>query len=135
MGSRRRVRRLVVGGVEYGWCFGHRHDRVRGYPGCSSKVTLWRPGSRARLRLVFRPASDRVIADSYFDEGAVVRMPDREYLNLYEPGTVRVLLDEALVRGPFPAVGSVEVDGWPLFDAARPQVPPDRRWRPEPEIP
>ncbi|MGW0999357.1 hypothetical protein ACWD5V_40045 [Streptomyces sp. NPDC002523] len=123
--GRRRVRRMVVGGIAYGWCFGHRHDRVRGYPGCTSSVTLWRPGSRACLRLVFRPASDRVIADGYFDEGAVVRMPDRECLNLHEPGSVRALLDEALVRGLFPAAGTVEVDGWPLFDAVRPQDPPD----------
>ncbi|KUM91076.1 hypothetical protein AQI88_38485 [Streptomyces cellostaticus] len=75
---------------------------------------------------MFRPASDRVIADGYFDEGAVVRLPDREYLNLHEPGSVRALLDEALVRGHFPATGSVEVDGWPLFHRVRPQDPPDR---------
>ncbi|MGW7381079.1 hypothetical protein [Streptomyces sp. NPDC054794] len=125
--SRRRVRRMVVGGTVYGWCFGHRHDRVRGYPGCSSTVTLWRAGTRARLRLVFKPASDRAIADGYFDEGAAVRLPDREYLNLHERGSVRALLDEALVRELFPATGSVEVDGWPLFDAVRPSGPPDRK--------
>ncbi|EST27933.1 hypothetical protein M878_23945 [Streptomyces roseochromogenus subsp. oscitans DS 12.976] len=114
---------MVLGGTVYGWCFWHRHDRVRGYPGCSSTVTLWRPGSRARLRLVFRPASDRIIADGCHDEGAAIRLPDREYLNLHEPGSVRALLDEALARGLFPAAGPVEaeVDGWPLFDAVRPQ--------------
>ncbi|MFE4411052.1 hypothetical protein [Streptomyces sp. NPDC056821] len=117
---------MVVGSTMYGWCFGHRHDRVRGYPGCSSTVTLWRPGSRARLRLVFRPGPDRNIADHYFDEGAVVRLPDREYLNLHAPGSVRALLDEALARELFPAAGSVEVDGWPLFDAVTPQDPADR---------
>ncbi|MEV5878474.1 hypothetical protein AB0L75_30470 [Streptomyces sp. NPDC052101] len=123
MGSRRRVRRIAVGGTVYGWCFGHRHDRVRGYPGCSSTVTLWRPGSRACLRLVFQPASDRVIG--YLDEGAVMRLPDREHLNLHEPGSVRALLDEALVCGLFPATGQVEVDGWPLFDTVRPKDPLD----------
>ncbi|MEU6514104.1 hypothetical protein [Streptomyces sp. NPDC046978] len=115
---------MAVGGIVYGWCFGHRHDRVRGYPGCSSMVTLWRSGSRTCLRLVFQPASDRAIADGYFDEGAVVRLSDREYLNLHEPGSVRALLDEVLIRGLFPAAGSAEVDGWPLFDAVRPQGPP-----------
>ncbi|MEV7687358.1 hypothetical protein ACFW1F_12770 [Streptomyces bungoensis] len=79
--SRRRVRRLVAGGTVYGWCFAHRHDRVRGHAGCGSTVTLWRAGSPARLRLVFRPGPGRVVADGYFDEGAAVRLPDREYLN------------------------------------------------------
>ncbi|MFB8176237.1 hypothetical protein ACFC8N_09170 [Streptomyces sp. NPDC055966] len=32
-----------------------------------------------------------------------MRLPDREYLNLHEPGGVRALLDEALARGLFPA--------------------------------
>ncbi|MFF5404155.1 hypothetical protein ACFY8K_15425 [Streptomyces misionensis] len=123
MGSRRRVRRLAVRGTVYGWCFGHRHDRVRGYTACSSTLTLWRTGNRACLRLLFRPASDRAIADGYFDEGAVVRLPDREYLNLHEPGSVRALLDEALARGLFPTTGTAEVDGWPLFDAVRPRHP------------
>ncbi|MGW5125384.1 hypothetical protein ACWEQ7_15270 [Streptomyces sp. NPDC004069] len=66
---------------------------------------------------MFRPGRDWVIVDGYFDEGAAVRLPDREYLNLHEPGSVRALLDEALAREVFPAAGSVEVDGWPLFDA------------------
>ncbi|MEU6010499.1 hypothetical protein [Streptomyces sp. NPDC047453] len=117
---------MVVGSTMYGWCFAHRHDRVRGYPGCSSTVTLWRPGSRTRLRLVFRPGPDRIISDSYFDEGAVVRLPDREFLNLFAPASVRALLDEALARELFPATGSVEVDGWPLFDAVTPQDLPGR---------
>jgi hypothetical protein len=126
MGSRRRVRLMVVGGTVYGWCFGHRHDRVRGYPGCSSTVTLWRPGSRGRVRLVFRPGPGRAIADGYFDEGAAVRLSDQEYLNLHEPGSVRALLDVVLAGGLFPAETSVEIDGWPVFDAARPAELPRR---------
>jgi len=118
---------MVADGTVYGWCFAHRHDRARGYPGCSSTVTLWRHGSRARLRLVFRPGRERVIADGYFDEGAAVRLPDRAYVNLHEPGSVRALLDEALARGLVPATGTVEVDGWPLFDAVTPLRPPDGR--------
>ncbi|MEU6340069.1 hypothetical protein ABZ883_03855 [Streptomyces sp. NPDC046977] len=127
MGSRRRVRRMVAGGTVYGWCFGHRHDQVRGYPGCRSTVTLWRAGSRARLRLVFRPGPGRVVAEGYFDQGAAVRLPDRAHLNLHEPGRVRALLDEALARGLFPAAGMVEADGWPLFDAVMPHVLPGGR--------
>lgn len=114
---------MVVDGTAYGWCFGHRHDRVRGYRGCTSTVTLWHLGSRSYLRLVFRPGSERIIADGYFEEGAAARLPDRAYLNLHEPGSVRALLDEALARGLFPPAGSVEVDGWPLFDAVMPQDP------------
>ncbi|MEV5610232.1 hypothetical protein [Streptomyces sp. NPDC052225] len=118
MGSRRRVRRLVADGTEYMWCFSHRHDRVRGYPGCANTLTLWRAGSRARLRLVFRPGPGRIISDGYFAEGDVVRMPGQVCLNLHEPGTVRQLLDEALTRGLYPeAPRTVEVDAWPLFDA------------------
>ncbi|MGI5326912.1 hypothetical protein [Actinomadura nitritigenes] len=111
---------MMVDGAVYGWCFAHRHDRVRGYPGCSSTVTLWRRGGSGRLRLVFRPEHDRVIADGYFDEGAAIRLPDRAYLNLYEPGSVRALLEEAVADGVWPDAGTVEVDGWPLFDAVTP---------------
>jgi hypothetical protein len=126
VGSRRRRRRMVADGALYGWCFGHWHDRARGYLGCKSTVTLWRPESRARLRLVFRPGPGRAIADGYFDEGAVVRLPDRAHMNLHEPGSVRALLDEALARGLFPVTGAAEADGWPLFDAVTPQDPTDR---------
>lgn len=121
----------MADGVAYGWCFGHRHDRVRGYPGCRSTVTLWRLEGGACLRLVFRPGRDRVVADGYFDEGAAIRLPDREYLNLYEAGNVRALLDESLARGLFPTRGTARVDAWPLFDAvtarARVVLPADGR--------
>jgi hypothetical protein len=40
-------------------------------------------------------------------------------LNLHEPGAVRALLDAASARGWQPGVPqSVEVDGWPLLEAA-----------------
>ncbi|WP_037605526.1 hypothetical protein [Streptacidiphilus rugosus] len=124
MGRKRRVRSLVVDGTEYRWCFGHRWDPVRGYPGSRSTVTLWRPEGVARLRLVFRPTTDRHIADGFFDEGAAVRLPDRAYVNLHEPGNVRALFEEAMARGLFPQSGQAEADGWPLFDALRPQPAP-----------
>jgi hypothetical protein len=65
----------------------------------------------------------RVIADGYFDEGAAMRLPDRAYLNLYEPGSVRALLEEAMADGVWPDAGTIEVDGWPLFDAVTPLDP------------
>lgn len=74
----------MADGAVYGWCFGHRHDRVRGHPGCGvipgcgSTVPLWRLEGGACLRLVFRPGPDRVVADGNFDEGAAIRLPDRE---------------------------------------------------------
>ncbi|MEV4253983.1 hypothetical protein AB0J52_12560 [Spirillospora sp. NPDC049652] len=74
---------------------------------------------------MFKTEPDRLIADAYFDEGAAMRLPDRAYLNLHEPGTVRALLDEAVAGGLWPSAGTAEVDGWPLFDAVVPLVTPD----------
>ncbi|MFI6347508.1 hypothetical protein [Streptomyces sp. NPDC050560] len=123
MGSKRRRRRLVADGTVYGWCFWHRHDRRRGHAGCSSTLTLWRPDSTARLRLVFHRAPGRLIADGYLTEGAAMRLPDGAYLNLHEPKNVRSLLDEALTSGLFPKTGTTETTGWPLFDALLPPPP------------
>ena len=47
----------------------------------------------------------------------MIRLPDRAYLNLYEPGTVRRLLDAAASDLALCAGQRVEVDGWPYFDA------------------
>ncbi|MFD8937393.1 hypothetical protein ACFV0R_19445 [Streptomyces sp. NPDC059578] len=50
-------------------------------------------------------------------------------LNLHEPGAVRALLDAASARGWQPGQQpAVEVDGWPLLDAAvaRAEAPPER---------
>lgn len=113
---------MVVGDSAYGWAFGHRHDRVPGYPGCASVLTLWRIEGGTLLRLVFRPDAERVIADGYFEEGTVLRLPDRACLSLHEPGSVRALLDVAVAQGLFPRTGKVEADGWPLFDVVRPPV-------------
>ena len=105
----RRVRRLVVGDVAWRWTV-----RQRVEPGCLT-LTLFREGTRRRLVLVFRPGPERVVSNTYFDAGALMRLPDRSYLNLFEPGTVRRLLDAA--TGSYLPERDAEVDGWPYFDS------------------
>ncbi|MGW3463008.1 hypothetical protein ACWDE9_26945 [Streptomyces olivaceoviridis] len=118
MGNDRRVRRLVVNEVV--WCWTVR-QRVRpDYADCQLSLSLFPElsahGVRRRLTLVFAPGPDRIVSNSYFEAGTVVRLPDRTWLNLYEPGTVRRLLDAAApaldIRS---SVQNLEVDGWPYF--------------------
>ena len=106
----RRVRRLVVGDVTWRWTV-----RQRDKPNCGLTLSLFPEGRRHRLVLVFRPGPDRVVSNTYFDAGALVRLPDRSYLNLFEPGTVRRLLDAATSALDVPTQPT-EVDGWPYFD-------------------
>jgi hypothetical protein len=88
------------------------------YEDCSLTLSLFREGTRQRLVFVFRPGPDRVVSNTYFDAGALVRLPDRSYLNLFEPGTVRRLLDAATpTMSPGVREQVTEVDGWPYFDA------------------
>lgn len=118
MGNDRRVRRLVVN--EAVWCWTVRQRVRRDYADCRLTLSLFPEvsarGVRRRLALVFVPGPDRIVSNSYFEAGTVVRLPDRAWLNLYEPGTVRGLLDVAApaldVR---PSVQNLEVDGWPHF--------------------
>jgi hypothetical protein len=112
----RRLRRLVVDDATWYWTV---RQRVKpAYEDCRLTLSLYPEGKRRRLALIFRPASDRIISNCYFLSGTVVRLPDHSHLNLYEPGTVRRLLDAAA-----PALGLsaseqvVEVDGWQYFDA------------------
>lgn len=89
------------------------------YDHCRLKLSLYPQGPRRRrLVLVFGPSEDRVVSNCYFDSGALVRLPDHTYLNLHEPGTVRRLLDAAAPNLDLdPSSQTVEVDGWPYFDA------------------
>ncbi|MFG1911729.1 hypothetical protein [Kribbella sp. NPDC048928] len=67
---------------------------------------------------MFRPGADRVVSNTYFEAGTVARLPDRNYLNLFEPGTVRRLLDAAASELDLSALEQqTELDGWPYFDA------------------
>ncbi|MFF9483361.1 hypothetical protein [Streptomyces sp. NPDC014676] len=130
MGNERRVRRLVANGTVWHWTV---RQRVRpDYPDCRVTLSLFPEapahGVRRRLSLVFAPGPDRVISNAYFEAGTVVRLSDRAWLNLYEPGTVRRLLDAAApVLESSPSVRDLEVDGWTCFteavDRAAPGTP------------
>jgi hypothetical protein len=109
-----RLRRLVVGEATWYWTI--RQQVKPDYAACSITLTLYPEGTRRRLVLIFRPRQDRIISQYHFESGALIRLPDHAALNLYEPGTVRRLLDAAasdLARCPG---HPVEVDGWPYFD-------------------
>lgn len=70
------------------------------------------------LTVSWRPDSDRIIPNCYFLSGTVVRLPDHSCLNLYEPGTVRRLLEAAAPTSAlFASEQVIEVDGWQYFDA------------------
>ncbi|WP_079047909.1 hypothetical protein [Streptomyces hirsutus] len=118
MGDDRRIRRLVVNGAVWYWTV---RQRVRpDYADCRVTLSLWPEASaqnvRRRLSLVFAPGPGRIVSNSYFEAGTLVRLPDRAWLNLYEPGTVRRLLDAAapVLENPS-SVQNLEVDGWPYF--------------------
>lgn len=112
-----RLRRLVVGDTTWHWTIRQR-SRVA-YDHCHLKLSLYPDGPRGRrLVLLFSPAENRVVSNCYFDSGALVRRSDHTYLNLHEPGTVRRLLDAAAPALTLhPTAQTVELDGWPYFDA------------------
>lgn len=125
MRSDRRLRRLVVDEhTVYLWAFRHRHDRAAGVgaPDCRHVLSLYREGSRVRTAFVFRAGPGHTISEGSWDQGWLVGTTgddDRKWLNLYEPGAVRLLVDEAAARGLLPADGarsSRELDGWPLLE-------------------
>lgn len=112
----RRLRRLVVGDVTWRWTVRQRVKPT--YEDRALTLSLFPEGTRRRLVFVFRPGPDRVVSNTYFDAGALMRLPDRSYLNLFEPGTVRRLLDAATsTLGDSLPEQDTEVDGWPYFDS------------------
>ncbi|MDC2950051.1 hypothetical protein [Streptomyces heilongjiangensis] len=124
MKENRRLRRMVVGNSTWHWTVRRRSHRTHGH--CLLKLTLYPEGPRRRLVLVFAPAENRVVSSCYFAAGDLVRLPDRTGLNLYEPATVRRLLDAAspaLDRSP--SAHTVELDGWPYFDTITAPPPAD----------
>ncbi|MBL0887171.1 hypothetical protein [Myceligenerans indicum] len=119
MRNDRRVRRLVVDEAVWRWTV--RRQVSPDYADCRLTLSLFPEAAaqrvRRRLALVFAPGADRIISNGYFEAGTVIRLPDRARLNLYEPGTVRRLLDAAgAVLDLQPSVPNLEVDGWPYFD-------------------
>ncbi|MDA3643156.1 hypothetical protein LZ318_19210 [Saccharopolyspora indica] len=122
MGDERRLRRLVVDGDTWHWIV---RQQVRpSYPDCRLLLTFFTPeghrgGARRRLTLVFAPAPDKIISNSHFESGTVLRLPGREHLNLHEPGVARRLLDaSAPVLQQRPGERTVELDGWQYFTEA-----------------
>ncbi|MFI8091365.1 hypothetical protein ACIF9R_24095 [Streptomyces sp. NPDC086080] len=120
MGNDRRVRRLMVDGSVWHWTV---RQRVRpDYADCRVTLALFPEtsarGGRRRLSLVFTPGPHGVISNAYVEAGTVIRLPDRAWLNLYEPGTVRRLLDVAAPALEIPSSPrNPEVDGWACFAA------------------
>ncbi|GGX09493.1 hypothetical protein GCM10010297_33780 [Streptomyces malachitofuscus] len=115
-----RLRRLVVDGTVLRWTV---RQRVRpAYDDCRLTLSFftegWRAGAGRRLSLVFAPGEHRIVSNTYFEAGTVMRLPDRADLNLHETGAARRLLDAAAPALDLrPAARDVEVDGWPYFDA------------------
>lgn len=119
----RKPRRLLADGRAYLWTLRHSHgvlDDGRS-TGCREILTLYPqpPGTGGPLRIVFTEGPGR-----YVPGGAPLGSGDVGYvqggaLNLHEPGAVRTLLDAAPARGWQPTQRRpVEVDGWPLLEAA-----------------
>ncbi|WP_328540582.1 hypothetical protein [Streptomyces sp. NBC_00344] len=119
----RKPRQLVADGRVYLWTLRHSHrvlDNGRSAD-CRETLTLYpQPaGTGGQLRIVFAKAPDR-----YVPGGAPMGSGDVGYvrgasLNLHEPGAVRALLDVASAQGWQPGERrAVEVDGWPLLEAA-----------------
>ncbi|MFF6781524.1 hypothetical protein [Streptomyces sp. NPDC012510] len=129
MTKNHRVRRLVVGDTTWHWTVRqllHSRPRSTGrgphrvaHDHCRLKLSLYPDGPRGRrLVLLFGPAENRAVSNCYFDSGDLVRLSDHTYLNLHEPGTVRRLLDAAApALALHPTSQTVELDGWPYFDA------------------
>ncbi|MEK8142878.1 hypothetical protein NKH18_13895 [Streptomyces sp. M10(2022)] len=119
MKKNRRVRRLVVGDITWFWSVRQRVGPA--YEDCRLTLSFRPAGTRHRLSLVFRPGPYRVISNTYFDSGALIRLPDRSYLSLHEPGTARRLLDSAAqaldLLDLLASEQVTEVDGWQYFDS------------------
>ncbi|WP_393087928.1 hypothetical protein [Streptomyces sp. LN704] len=114
---------MVADGRVYLWTMRHSHrrDPEGRSVDCRQILTLFpRPaGTGGPLRIVFADGPGRYVpGGAPFGSGDVgfTRGAD---LNLHEPGAVRALLDVALARGWRPDERrAVEVDGWPLLEAA-----------------
>ncbi|CCK24986.1 hypothetical protein BN159_0607 [Streptomyces davaonensis JCM 4913] len=121
MRTDRRVRRLVTADATWYWSVRQRVEPD--YADCRVTLSLFTDaptkGTGRRVSFVFAPTPTGVISNCYFESGTVIRLPDRHWLNLYEPGTVRRLLDAAapaLERQP--AEKALELDGWRYFEDA-----------------
>jgi hypothetical protein len=122
----KKPRRLQVGDAAYLWSVKHAHrlERIQSgsvqewadYKDCCEQLTLRRAGAKGRLVISFLAGPGRVVSDGYGPRG-LIGIQERGWLNLHEPGTVRVLLDAALEHGWQPDEPSArQIDGWLFFD-------------------
>ncbi|MER6274532.1 hypothetical protein [Streptomyces sp900105755] len=119
----KKSRRLVADGRVYMWTM--RHSHRRGHDGrsmdCRQILTLspQPAGTGGPLRIVFADGPGRYVPGGAPFGSGDVGFTQGADLNLHEPGAVRALLDVALARGWQPEERrAVEVDGWPLLEAA-----------------
>ncbi|MGW5847653.1 hypothetical protein ACWFQ8_06720 [Streptomyces sp. NPDC055254] len=119
----KKPRRLVADGRVYMWTLRHSHrvlDSGRSAD-CREILTLSSQpaGTGGRLRIVFADGPGRYVPGGAPFGSGDVGFTQGAGLNLHEPGAVRALLDLALARGWQPEKRqAVEVDGWPLLEAA-----------------
>ena len=118
----KKPRRLIVDGLAYLWTLRHSHRVLDGgrSADCRETLTLYpQPaGTGGPLRIVFAEGPGRYVGGFPMGSGDVGYVRGGS-LNLHEPGAVRALFDAASARGWQPgAPQSVEVDGWPLLEAA-----------------
>ncbi|WP_203237808.1 hypothetical protein [Streptomyces sp. CdTB01] len=102
-----------------------RHSHRKGQDGrsvdCRQLLTLspQPAGTGGPLRIVFADGPGRYVPGGAPFGSGNVGFTQGADLNLHEPGAVRALLDVALARGWQPEDRrAVEVDGWPLLEAA-----------------
>ncbi|MEV0370655.1 hypothetical protein AB0I10_12620 [Streptomyces sp. NPDC050636] len=119
----KKPRRLVADGRAYLWTLRHSHcvmDSGRSAD-CRETLTLYpQPaGTGGPLRIVFVEGPGRYVPGGFPMGSGDVGYVRGGSLNLHEPGAVRALLDAASARGWQPGERrAVEVDGWPLLEAA-----------------
>ncbi|MFJ7779177.1 hypothetical protein [Streptomyces yangpuensis] len=115
-----KARRFVVDGDTYTRSVRHSHGRPGGGAGdCRESLTVHLTGARGALRIVFREGPGKLVPTGYPMVSGEVSLARSESLLLHEPGTVRVLMEEARARGWRPdGPSGMEIDGWTLFEAA-----------------
>jgi hypothetical protein len=118
----KKPRRLIADGLTYLWTLRHSHRVLDGGRSADCRETLTldpQPaGTGGPLRIVFAEGPGRYVGGFPMGSGDVGYVRGGS-LNLHEPGAVRALLDAASARGWRPGEPqSVEVDGWPLLEAA-----------------
>lgn len=119
----RRSRRLVADGRVYLWTMRHSHreDHDGRSVDCRQILTVspQAGGAGGPLRIVFAAGPGRYVPGGAPFGSGDVGFTQGAHLNLHEPGAVRALLDVAPARGWRPEERRpMEMDGWPLLEAA-----------------